>query len=251
MNINLKERFWEIDSLRGIAIIMMIISNFVTDLNYFDVFEVDVGGFWWYFAYVTASIFILLVGVSLTLSYSRAKLQGNVNYKKYLRRGLKIFSWGLIISMVTWAFMGNGFVVFGVLHLIGISIVLAYPLLRFKYLNLLTGVAIILAGIYLQGFAFGFLWLLWLGFIPAGFYSIDYFPILPWFGLVLIGLFAGNISYKNYKRGFRIPDFSGFSPVRSLCFLGRHSLLIYLIHQPLLIVLIQFVIGGTHGMIWR
>ncbi len=249
---SLLERFWEIDFLRGVAILMMIISNLVTDLIFFGVYHNNT--LWFYFARITATIFILLVGISLTISYSRAKLSGKHKtekemFSRYLKRGLKIFSWGLIVTLVTFVFLRDGFVVFGVLHLIGLSIILAYPLIRLRYWNLLLGIAFIAAGLYLQSIIFGFQWLLWLGFVPNGFYTIDYFPILPWFGVILVGLFLGNILYGDYRRRFSIHDFSNLSVIRHFCFLGRHSLLIYLLHQPIIIASLYLLGVANIGLL--
>lgn len=242
MERNLSQRFWEIDFLRGIAIIMMVLYHLLYNLHYFAHYNVNVySGFWLYFARATATTFIFLVGVSLTVSFSKAtkiSLDEKKLFLKYLIRGLKIFSWGLIITLVTWVFLREGCVVFGILHLIGISIILAYPFLRFPSWNLLIGLLLIFSGQYLNGLTFNFPWLVWLGFRPAQFYSVDYFPLLPWFGLVLIGIFFGNLLYPDYSRKFQLANFSYFSVIKIFCFLGKHSLLIYLIHQPLIIVLL-------------
>lgn len=244
-------RFWEIDFLRGVAIILMIISNFATDLDYFNVYNFHAHGFWWWFARAVASIFLLLVGISLTLSYSRARIlkkQGEEKNltKKYIKRGLRIFGWGLLITVVTWIFMAyllkrGGFVIFGVLHLIGASIILTYPLLNYRYLNFLLGTTIIMTGIYLKNFTLSFPWLLWLGFKPQEFYSVDYFPLFPWLGVVIIGIFLGNTLYKDYRRKFEILNLSSSQPVEFLCLLGRNSLFIYFIHQPILLVFLFLV----------
>jgi uncharacterized membrane protein len=244
MKKNSIERFWEIDFLRGIAIIMMVLYHLLYNLYYFAHYNVNVySGFWMYFARATATIFIFLVGVSISISFSRTK---NISsdakearlFLKYLRRGLKVFSWGLIITLVTWIFLREGFIIFGILHLIGISIILAYPFLKLRYWNLFIGLFCIFLGAYLKGFVFNFYWLFWLGFRPAQFYSVDYFPLLPWFGLVLIGIFFGNLLYPDYSRKFQLANFSHFSVVKIFCFLGKHSLFIYLIHQPLVIALL-------------
>lgn len=239
------KRFWEIDFFRGIAIIMMIIFHVLYDINYFGVYNIILlSGFWQVFAHITAGIFIFLFGISLTISYSRA---GAVKTKrqlrlKYLGRGLKIFSLGLIITLITYLFLNQGFIIFGILHFIGISVILAYPLLKYRTLNLLLGISFIVIGFYFSALTFGFPWLLWLGLKPAFFYTLDYFPVLPWLGLALIGLFAGNTFYKNNKRRFRIPELSGIKPVRLFCFLGRHSLVIYLLHQPILIAFLHLFV---------
>jgi uncharacterized membrane protein len=233
----LKQRFWEIDFLRGIAIIMMIAFHFFYDLNYFGTQRVNFdSGFWWWFGRTIATTFILLVGISLTLSYSRIKRMGKRNlFKKYFFRGLKIFSYGLIITLVTWIFLKRGFIVFGILHFIGISIILAYLFLKHRFRNLLLGIVFILIGIYIKNFSSNSYWLMWLGLTPRYFYTVDYFPIFPWFGVILIGLFLGNLIYPNGRR-LRILDLSRFSVIRLFCFLGRNSLLIYLIHQPILLI---------------
>lgn len=245
MDKNLEKRFWEIDFLRGLAIIMMIIFHLLYDLNYFSDYNLNLhSGFWSYFARSTATIFILLVGISLTLSFSRARITqkaGKGLYIKYIKRGLMIFSWGVIITLITWVFLRQGFVVFGILHLIGISIILSYPFLKLGSWNLLIGIIFISLGMYLKKFTFGFPWLMWLGLMPEHFYTLDYFPIFPWFGVVLIGLFLGNLLYPNYIREFKLWDLSKFSFIRLFCFLGRHSLLIYLIHQPILIILLYLL----------
>jgi len=239
MEKKMAQRFWEIDFLRGIAIIMMVLYHLLYNLHYFAHFNVNVySGFWMYFARTTATIFIFLVGVSLSVSFSRTKKNHqdrNKLFMKYFRRGLKVFSWGLIITLVTWIFLREGLIIFGILHLIGISIILAYPFLKLHYWNLFFGVFCIILGAYLKGFIFNFSYLSWLGFRPAQFYSVDYFPLLPWFGVVLIGIFFGNIFYPDYSRKFQLVELSSFSGIKVFCFLGKHSLLIYLLHQPLMI----------------
>ena len=239
MTENLAERFWEIDLLRGIAILMMIAFHVLYDLDYFGAYRINVhAGFWLYFGRATASIFLLLVGISLTLSYARAlKTQSTEEkfYWKYLKRGLKIFLWGLVITVMTWVFVREGFVLCGILHLIGVSIILAYPLVKLKYGNLALGISFIALGLYLKQVSVEFLWLLWLGLTPNSFYTVDYFPLLPWFGVVLIGVFIGNSFYPNYRRIFELRDRSQYRIIQVLSLMGRHSLLIYLVHQPVLI----------------
>ncbi|MGC9517294.1 MAG: heparan-alpha-glucosaminide N-acetyltransferase [Methanomicrobiales archaeon] len=251
MNENLKTRFWEIDLLRGLAIILMIIFHFIFDLNYFNIYNFNLSsGFLWWFARIIASIFILLVGVSLTLSYSRNRLL-KINVKKhsyfikYLKRGLKIFFYGLLITIITWIFLKEDLIIFGILHFIGLAIILEYPFIKYKYLNLTMGMVIILSGIFLSFFRFEFYYLTWLGFIPYNLYTVDYFPLLPWLGIVSLGLFLGNMLYPNYQRIYHSPDLSKKISVKFLCFLGRNSLIIYLIHQPILIAVL-YLYGGLN-----
>ncbi len=224
-------RFFEIDFLRGIAVTTMVLYNWLFALDYLGIYRTAItSGFWFYFARITAAAFILLAGASLTLSASKGR---EAAYR--IKRGLKIFSWGLIITAVTWLFLGEAYVRFGILHLIGLSIILALPLSKMRRLNLSLGIILIALGAYLQKFSFGFSWLLWLGFIPKNFYTVDYFPLLPWLGVFLIGIFLGNTLYKNGARKFEIRDLSEVPFVRAFSFLGRNSLLIYLMHQPVLL----------------
>jgi len=165
-------RLWEVDFLRGLAIIMMVIFHLAYDLDFFRIYEIDLsGGFWFYLARFTASLFLLLVGISLTLSHSRAKLAGQRNQYPFrlLKRSLWIMSLAMGITLVTYIVIGRGFIVFGILHLISISILLAYPLLRLGRMNILLGLAAILLGLYIQELDVDFFWLIWLGLAPRDF----------------------------------------------------------------------------------
>jgi uncharacterized membrane protein len=66
---------------------------------------------------------------------------------------------------------------------------------------------------------------------------LDYFPIFPWFGVILMGIALGDLLYRGYRRRIALPDLSGSSFVKPFAFFGRNSLAIYLIHQPVLITL--------------
>lgn len=236
-------RFWELDLIRGIAVVMMVLFHLAYDLSFFGIYAFDIhSGFWFYFARITAGIFVLLVGVSLALVASRPVHQKQDELRiRLFKRGTKIFSLGLGITAATYFLVGKGFIIFGILHLIGLSIILAYPFLDFKTLNVILGVVIIAIGLYLQSFSFNFPWLLWLGFAPASFYTLDYFPLLPWFGLVLIGIYSGDVLYGGYQRRVELPDLSSCDLFSPLMLLGRNSLAIYLVHQPLLILALSLL----------
>src|SRR3712207_1697975 len=110
--------------------------------------------------------FIFLAGLSLALSYSRAfalQLPGGTLFWKYLGRGLRIFSYGLVITLFTWIFLPNEMIVFGILHLIVASIILAYPFLRLKLANVTLGLLCIVVVMYLNDFSVAHPWFAWLG----------------------------------------------------------------------------------------
>lgn len=241
------QRFWEIDFVRGIAIIMMVGFHLLFDLDYFSVASVPLqAGFWFWFARATASIFIFLVGVSLAISCSRSRASGldkKERIKKFTLRGAKIFALGLAISAITWLIFPKEFIIFGILHFIGLSIILSQPFLEWKWKALVLGALAIIAGIALQSLRFGSGWLLWLGFAPSGFLTFDYFPLMPWFGLVLVGIFAGNMLYPKAKRRIAVVELGKNWFAEKFCWLGRHSLAIYFVHQPVLIAGILLLNG--------
>jgi uncharacterized membrane protein len=251
MDESLKVRFWEVDFLRGLATIQMVLFHSIYDLDYFGVYDVDFsGGVWFYLARFTAALFLLLVGVSLFLSYSRARLLGEEDRFRFrlLKRSIWILSLAMGITLVTYFSIGKGFIIFGVLHLIGISLLLAYPFLRLQWQNFVFGLFFIAAGLYLQKVNVEFPWLIWLGLAPQDFSSLDYVPIFPWFGVVLMGMGLGDLLYRNYRRRANLPDLTYSVLVRPLTFLGKNSLAIYLIHQPVLIALL-YLAGVTFP--WR
>ncbi len=225
-------RFRELDFFRGVAILMMIAFHVVFDLNYFSVYEMNIHSIMW-FAYITAAIFITLVGICLAISFSRGR-----KFSHFLFRGLKIFFFGMLITAATWFFAEEGTVWFGILHFIGISVIIAYPFLKYEKLNLVIAAVVFLSGLVLSGMTFSSSWMLWLGFMPFRFYTFDYFPLLPWFSLVLAGIFIGNRFYV--RRRFKLPEVNN-KIARLISFIGRHSLLIYLVHQPLLIIMLYLL----------
>ncbi|NOX71569.1 MAG: DUF1624 domain-containing protein [Candidatus Micrarchaeota archaeon] len=237
-----KKRFWEIDFLRGIAIVMMIVYHILFDMNYFDLMNIDLHSLpIFFFARSIPVIFIMVAGISFYISYERAsgKMGKGELLAKYIKRGAWIFSWGLIITITSWIFVPEEFIVFGILHFIGISIILSYPLLGKDIDYLLLASASIILGAFLLPFAsVNFPYLLWLGFVPKGFHTLDYFPIFPWIGFMFAGMHIGKTFYRDGKRQFRWKNAPKDIISTIICFLGRHSLLIYILHQ---LVILSFL----------
>lgn len=244
-------RFWEMDTLRGLAVVLMVFYHFVWDMVYFGFYQANLlGGPWQMFARSIGSTFIFLMGVSLTLSYNREQQRTGQppSFRKYLRRGGEILGLGLAITVATYFFIGRGFVIFGILHLLGASIILAYPFLRMgRWVSLAAGLLLIGVGVYLGRLVVSFPWLIWLGVKQQGIYMVDYYPLLPWFGLALLGIFAGYTLYPQGAPRLALPNLNPTLPVRVLRWLGQHSLPIYLIHQPVLLTLLlgfNFIFRG-------
>jgi uncharacterized membrane protein len=241
-------RLWEVDTVRGIAVVLMVFYHFVFDLAYFDVYAADMyRGPWQVFARSIGTTFIVVMGVSLTLRHNRLRLelgQGKL-FRKYLARGATLVGWGMVITVVTYFVVGRGFVVFGILHLLGLSTVLAFPFLRSRWSSLAGGLVVLGVGFYVNQLVSEGPWLIWLGVQEFGRFMVDWYPMFPWFGFALVGAFLGFTLWPGGRRRFGLPDLSQTAPVRGLTFLGRHSLLIYLIHQPILFgILIVAGIGS-------
>ncbi len=244
MYMEMGSRFPEIDACRGIAILMMIVFHTVFDVRFFSIAPVNVStGFWRLFAMATASLFLLIVGVSLVVSHARsaAHLAGFRLAGKYLKRGAGIFLLGLLVTAATWLYLREGYVIFGILHLIGVSVMLSPLFFRFGKWNILFGLCCIAGGFFF-GSLHGPVWLLPLGIYPASFTSVDYTPLIPWFGAVLIGMGIGSILYAGGERQFILPALPTI-PIRQLAFLGRYSLVIYLLHQPVIILFLAAITG--------
>ena len=237
-------RFREIDSARGVAILMMIVFHTIFDLSFFKISPVNVAtGFWHWFAVSTALLFLFIVGISLVISHARsaARLSGCALTKKFLVRGAGIFAAGLVVTLATWLYLHEGFIIFGILHLIGVSVMLSPLFFRFGKYNMLLGLVCIAGGFFI-GTVQGPVWLLPLGIRPALFYSVDYTPLIPWFGAVLAGMGVGEFLYAGGVRRFAAPHLPDL-PARALSFLGQHSLVVYLVHQPVIILLLAAMTG--------
>lgn len=221
-------RIWQIDALRGSAVIGMVIYHFAFALFFFGGFPIPIFHWSWeLFQTLVAGTFLVLVGYSLRLSWQRQTDEGKGSKEKVLSvllRGIKVFGMGLVITVATWMFLPGMYVRFGVLHLIGASLVLALPLLRWPRLATMLGTGILLLPL-LVTLPPGNIFTLWLGFVPQGFRSLDYFPAIPWFGLVLIGTWLA--SWIHFP--------SSDNPVPWLGWIGRHALAIYMLHQPIVI----------------
>lgn len=223
-----KDRIWELDALRGICILGMVAVHGIYDAaelyglldwQYPPAFLLlkDWGGV----------VFLLLSGVSATLG-SRSS-----------RRGLLVFGCGMLITAVTAAgfFLGlvDGSLVisFGVLHCLGLSMVLWPIFQNGKGKNLtLLGAMLALTGLCFREMSVNTPWLIPFGLTPADFAAADYFPILPNFGFFLLGAALGKRLYPN--KTTRFPGEQGrISRFLQTC--GRYSLSIYLLHQPALL----------------
>jgi uncharacterized membrane protein len=85
--------------------------------------------------------------------------------------------------------------------------------------------------------------LFWIGLKTPSFYTLDYFPLLPWFGVVLIGLFLGQKIYPALQAKYLKKQQNPLL-LNPIVFIGKHSLIIYIVHQPILFILLFFLFNG-------
>lgn len=216
-----KNRYIELDLLRTLAILLMIIYHIAYDLQM--MYGWGLGLFeswgWTSLRQGTASLFLLLVGASFAISWNRTP-----HYKKYLKRGLGVIACGMLVSAATYWWEPETYVRFGILHMIGVSILLLPLFTRMKEGSAIVGLIIMLLGMIMP---------------PPDFASVDYFPMIPWFGIVLLGFAIGHFCYVRAKLpSFFIFNYSVFIP---LSFPGKHALVIYLLHQPILLLILKIV----------
>lgn len=224
-------RIIEVDLARGCAVALMIFYHFMFDLDFLGIFNVGIGqGFWFFFPRGIGALFLLVAGISLTLSESRNK-EGYVHHAK---RGLLLAVAALAITAATWIYPHEGFIQFGIIHLMAFSAFIAPFFLRMGKANVLIGLLIIAAGVMMSGVQVDSHYLFWLGLTYPGYTALDHYPVFPWFGFVLIGIYAGATLYPGGMRRGAAPAAAGrISGI--LDQLGRNSLLIYLAHQPIII----------------
>lgn len=234
----MKKRIWELDALRGIFMILIIFFHLMYDLVYlFGIVELTTplakslyqfGNDW------GGTPFLLLSGLCVTIG------------SKPVKRGLTVIGGGLIINLVTAGMYFLGFadksiiIYFGVLHCIG-TCMLLWPLFRKlpSSVLLIFGIIMAAAGLYMRHNVWvDFPWLIPLGFVPRTFASSDFFPLLPNLGYFLIGAAAGRTFYA--QKVSLLPKVNANNPViRFFSFFGKHSLIIYLLHQPILAALVS------------
>lgn len=229
-------RLWEVDVLRGVAILMMVVYHLVWDLWGLAGWPIDMyGPFWVAWQRITASLFIGLVGVSLHLRYQRGLATGRPAKRAVLTRALVLFTWALVISVVTYVYAPAMYIRFGILHFIATAMLLAYPLVAHFWPALVLGMGLLLLPRF--PWRHPIPWLDWLGMAETVRPALDYFPLVPWLGLVLLGIALGHLTFPRGHRRWALPPRPPAS-LRWIAVAGQNSLLLYLIHQPVLITLL-------------
>jgi len=220
-----------VDVLRGFAVAQMIVYHFIYDLNYFGWVTLrmlsDQPWVGWRAGIVTQ--FLLLVGVGLVLRTSFKP-----GWADFWRRWAQIAGAALLVSVGSAVVFGPRFIWFGILHFVAAALVLARPLVRLGPWNALLGIAVIALGLLYSHPIFNDTPANIIGLVTRKPKTEDYVPLLPWFGVVLIGAGLGAIWQR---RGWPVvPALRRLNdkPPKLLHFLGTWALTVYLLHQPIL-----------------
>ena len=225
-----------IDALRGLALCLMIVYHFSFDLRFFRVTSADFehDPFWLGFRAMIVGSFMTLVGVSLVLADT-----AGTSRTKFWRRIAMIAACALLATMGSYLVFPRTFIYFGILHCIAVASVLAWPLVRRPHIALALGVALVVAGLALAHPVFDQRPLSWIGFTTTKPATEDYVPLVPWAGVVLVGIAVGHALVRTQVRALAPLS----APPRWLRWLGRHSLAVYMLHQPLLLGALWIPLG--------
>jgi uncharacterized membrane protein len=233
-----KSRIWEIDFLRGVAVVLMLLFH-----GGFDITELagkhTVFGIRWNLGSpgfqvavaVFAGLFIVLCGISSTLTRSN------------VRRGLKLLVVAALISAASYFFNREETIYFGILHCLGVCILIYGAIFRKAGPGLLAGAGFLVfvlnaaVSSLLKSTPIHMDWLVPFGIISDTFSSFDYFPLLPWFGVFLGGAALGKWLYADRKSLIKRQ-----LPAGIINLAGRRTLLIYIVHQPIFLGIL-YVLG--------
>lgn len=208
----MNSRSTALDSLRGLAVFLMLIFHFTYDLWLFGHISTSMrDGFWFALPRLIVFIFLWCVGAALELTH------GNViKWPAFWKRWFKLIAIALVITVATYFTFPRSWIYFGTIHCIATVSLLALPFFKFRWARLPVFIAI-LTGQYLLGYDIA-----WMSRLITH-QSMDFIPAYPWFWVVLLGLMSGPWVLRRWHP----------RPNPVLDFLGRHALKIYLVHQAL------------------
>lgn len=234
-----KPRILVLDIARVVALLAMVVFHFVFDLELFG--HVSPGttsaGFWRGVAVFSASSFVFLAGVGLWLSHRHG-----IRWAAFGRRLAILLIAAAAVSIATYVVFPDQFVFFGILHSIALSSILGLAFLRLPVLSIaVSAVVVLVAPNFATSAAFDSPWFWWTGLQTVPLQTVDYEPIFPWFAAFLAGMGAAKLA-SHLGLWEMLSTNTSYRGLGVLTFFGRHTLIVYLIHQP---ILISAVWAGT------
>ena len=239
------QRFDAIDALRGVALLGMFAFHLIWDLGYFRLvsselpYEPAIMGF----GHGVAASFLFLAGAGLALA-----ARDGWNSHAFWRRLSIISAAAAGVSSATYLLFPDQFIFFGILHCIALSSLLALPLLRAPlWLAALAAGAAFVAPLLIESPLFDAPAFWWLGLGTREPVSNDWRPLLPYFGVVLMGMIATRLLLARGLPAW-LTQWRAQAPAsRALVWGGRHSLLVYLVHQPVFLAVLFMVARVVAG----
>lgn len=227
-----------IDMSRGFAILLMFIYHFSFDLDYYGFIQQDFyqDAFWINFRTIIVTLFLTIVGISLYLANYRG-----LNKKRFRQRLLLLIVYSLLVSISSWIMYPKAMIFFGILHFITVASVLGLIFVQAGKVNLFLGLTLIIIPQVFSHSFFDQTYLQWLGLSTELPITVDYVPLLPWFGVVLVGMYLGEKLTQLPAESIMV-RWQGkrfFSKLLSLG--GRYSLHIYMLHQPLFLGILYII----------
>jgi uncharacterized membrane protein len=226
-------RIAHLDIARGIAMIAMTIFHFSWDLEFFGYAPTgmtsQVG--WKLFARAIAASFLLIAGASVMLAH-----YNGIRWLSFWRRFAFVAGAALIISVATYFTTPERFVFFGILHQIAAASLISLLFIRPPSLAIaLVGIAVLALPFYFRDELFFAPYFWWSGLAPFDPPSNDYVPIFPWTGFVLLGMALTKLAVQSgWATKLASVKFTATRPTGFMTFLGNHSLIYYLLHQPIM-----------------
>lgn len=233
-----------INTLRGIAFIFMFIYHIFVFLKVMTKYDYLNNYFLNFIGIISRNIFIILVGVSLYLSYINSK-NFNTYKKKQILRSIKIYIIAMFITLFTYYTIYEYYIIFGVLHFISISVLLLHNFINnFKILFLILFTCLYLNYnkfyLYSNNSFINYIYNI-LGFnIYKN--TIDSFPLIKWIPKIIVGIFIGyllNYFYIRYTKNKKINIKSYSNNI--INFIGKNTLLLYIIHLPIIYIIIRII----------
>jgi uncharacterized membrane protein len=217
-NMKKNSRIAEIDALRGLAVIAMVFYHLIYDLFEFYKYPLAMDHPMMRIASFAAPLFFILAGVSSQFSRNPWK------------QILKLTLAALLITIVTYLQNPTFFVKFGTLHFLACSMILLVPLKKTpNYTIIIAMLFVIGLGSLIVHQSTSFSWLFPFGLNQPSFRSSDYYPLIPYFVYPLLGVLLARFFYPDKKS--LLPSLH----LPLLQWMGRYSLWIYLLHQPILL----------------